>query len=1412
MKIFYRFLYLLLIIFFLGFRNTYSVSWNKVTTIPPPYDQNYWLDINFLNSQYGWICGFNGMVIRTTDGGQTWAGSSVPFFNQLESIQFTSLSTGYTSGPQKIFKSIDGGVSWTDITPPTAIEIWGLNFYDDNNGLAVGGGCIDPQVFWKTTDGGSTWTGFVVDTVPNSGLTHVIMYNPNGLCYATSSGRLWKSLDGGVTWSVMSVSGPDLWQEYISNIGNSFLVPYAGLDCSGQGNNGGIHFTTDAGATWNHYSTGVPMFGTFLTGTKAGWGCGYDMAVYYTSDAGVTWQLKNCGIEEGKNMDCLWFRSPNDGWVVGEGVYRLGPDWQTVTKLNMSYGDVCIPGSRLDTVWVKNYSFDNAVTIATNLYGINFEDFSIVSPTGSFPVSACDSEMIIIQFNPKTTGFKDAKLGVSAIGGNSFIIDLVGNAMQATTKPDDTLLIINPAYCGIPASDSIRWTTNSIDNIITDIQKDSGAVDITFASLLPLNVYASGVFTNFTAVLPDTGWFTTRFKVILFPCLKDTLITVQAYGVSPILSADDKLFFNVNCSLETLDTLPIYNTGNSELIISGYNINQSNTVFSFEGWVSGRDFPITIKPGEGDSIIIKYSPSMFGSHNAVLSLINNDSTYKRGRKNPFYIALSGIIVSTNLFPKDTLIDLGNICIGDSADFSITIENLWNMTAALQKPVYNNKIYKMSLADSTFPIQLSQNDSIICRIRFKPDSSGQYLDTINIGSAPCNQDIKIVIKANCVRSELSSFPVSINEILQTGIPLKKTIKLYAAGNINLTIKNIYLKPGDNNWTINYSPNLPYNMNQGDSAIFDIEINALKDTIFKGNICFQTESLCPSELCIPLNLLSHSIWLTTSIDSINFETQKCSSIMVFDTISITNKGIFPDTIVQFELAPQGGPFSIVNPPTLPHIIGEGVKEDYIIEFNTINEGDFNANLIIDSKNLKGLVIKVPISSGYHTVVTKPDDVTYDFGNAEPCDDSLFYYFTYTNTGTLTDSLVIRKQNNLPGFDINPGKSFVIPAGDSIQIELAAIPSLFDSIGKYTENYLVTSNVCSFIHNITASINIIRPRLTIEPPILDFGEVWIDDSLVDYINVKNTSGFIKTITSINLIPASLQFKSNINLPVKVFPDSTIRIPITFTAKNEGNDSCIIQIIEESSCIDSTYIKLMANVPPEIYNTAVKIGNYRGVPGDTINIAMELLNAVPRIKPTHLDFKITYDKYLMFPINVEAKLNNAWQNVQFNDNGGSISGSLDSGYAENIFQNTGNILYFENIILKSYPDSTTLAIADFTPITIKKINITKYDGSLKVDSVCSGTGGFHLFLAPDLKTSLNNPVISADKLVILSQEPREQTVFSEIRNLMGDVVLRNTDITSKINPEIDIDISSLPNGVYFITLVSNYGLMKRYKFLIVR
>lgn len=328
------------IVLSLGILNSATSQWQKITNIPAPFNNGYYLDVFFLpsNPQYGWISGFNGYVLRTTDGGITWQGTEIFQNPMLESIHFVTTKIGFASGGNGIYKSIDGGASWRDVTPVSnAFTMWGCFFVNQNVGMVVAGGCSgDGQTFFRTTNGGNSWTEFH-SNIPNSGMTDIMLYTQDGLGYGSSSGIIWKTTDGGRTWGVFSQTGPNYWQEEITNIKNSFLVPTSGEDCSGQRDDKGeLRFSNDGGNTWRRYQTYHSMFGSFLINETSGWGVGDGASVYYTSDAGLTWQNRNCGIDPGDNLDDTWFITDSLGWAVGQGVYKTNFQNPPTVKITAS--------------------------------------------------------------------------------------------------------------------------------------------------------------------------------------------------------------------------------------------------------------------------------------------------------------------------------------------------------------------------------------------------------------------------------------------------------------------------------------------------------------------------------------------------------------------------------------------------------------------------------------------------------------------------------------------------------------------------------------------------------------------------------------------------------------------------------------------------------------------------------------------------------------------------------------------------------------------------------------------------------------------------------------------------------------------------------------------------------------------
>lgn len=362
-------------------------SWEKVPNLPSQVQNTYLLDVFFLkdNPNFGWACGYNGHVLRTTNGGATWLFSAAPVSFQAESIVFLNDKTGYLSGDDMVFKSTDGGATWRQLSLGALPNVWGCAFYDDQNGVAVGGGCTGTLHFYRTTNGGTSWSQ-TTQSGFDSGLSDAVIYS-DGLGYAVSSGLVWRTLDFGSTWDLYSEMNHRNWQEDISHLDYSFLIPMSnGCDGSNIGQ-GAIFFSTDLGLNWTSHVTPNKLYGSFLTGERSGWAVGKNRSIYHTTNAGKDWELDNCGIETGDNLDDCYFFNDSTGFVVGDGIYYRIKDTRRYFPIAPSKDTVLCEGQSLV---IKLYGKYDHYQWSTGEYG----DSIIVTQTGRYFIrgtSQCDS-------------------------------------------------------------------------------------------------------------------------------------------------------------------------------------------------------------------------------------------------------------------------------------------------------------------------------------------------------------------------------------------------------------------------------------------------------------------------------------------------------------------------------------------------------------------------------------------------------------------------------------------------------------------------------------------------------------------------------------------------------------------------------------------------------------------------------------------------------------------------------------------------------------------------------------------------------------------------------------------------------------------------------------------------------------
>ena len=228
--------------------------------------------VSVVDDQTAWASGSKGTVLRTLDGGSTWAilpvpGAEATDFRDIEAIGPDEAVVMGIDRPAKIFRTTDGGKTWTqtyaDDSPGIFLD--GLAFFDGRNGLAVGDPMDGRFFFISTTDGGATWTPLPPESRPPgrdgeaafaaSGTSLAVLGKDRvWLSTGGSASRVWRSEDRGHHWEPVS-SGLLEGSSSAGGFSVAFLDERTGITVGGDykaeaASAGNAAVSADGGKTW----------------------------------------------------------------------------------------------------------------------------------------------------------------------------------------------------------------------------------------------------------------------------------------------------------------------------------------------------------------------------------------------------------------------------------------------------------------------------------------------------------------------------------------------------------------------------------------------------------------------------------------------------------------------------------------------------------------------------------------------------------------------------------------------------------------------------------------------------------------------------------------------------------------------------------------------------------------------------------------------------------------------------------------------------------------------------------------------------------------------------------------------------------------------------------------------------------
>lgn len=296
--------------------------------------------VHFPSPEKGWAVGHDGLILHSSDGGQSWQKQLDGYALNEQVIEVAERIVAQVRGTLEELQSdenadeydiedaefaleeaefmLEGAMDDADAGPVRPLlDVW---FRNESEGYVAG----SYGMLLHTTNAGETWT-LVSDRMDNPEAFHLnqIQPAPDGTLFvAGESGFVFRSGDGGMTWDSLEPGYPGSWYGLV-------VVPGDGeeYELLVYGLQGHVYRSTDRGDSWQAVDAGTQV--TLTTGTLLS-----DGSVVLAGHGGTILvrppgqtQFMQADNPDRRVISAIQQRGNGDLIVVGLGGIRLaGPD------------------------------------------------------------------------------------------------------------------------------------------------------------------------------------------------------------------------------------------------------------------------------------------------------------------------------------------------------------------------------------------------------------------------------------------------------------------------------------------------------------------------------------------------------------------------------------------------------------------------------------------------------------------------------------------------------------------------------------------------------------------------------------------------------------------------------------------------------------------------------------------------------------------------------------------------------------------------------------------------------------------------------------------------------------------------------------------------------------------------------
>ena len=491
--------------------------------------------------------------VQTHDGSdlpdRTVAGSIIDSYGN-----FYIVGGHNSSGQDEMYKSTDGGQSWSQITinDPTGVNIWDTTMLADTSGniylLAGNRGSDRVNEVWKSIDQGENWTEVSVSGDVFSARVYPVGFTDSNNNFYLIGGRdssnvrkddVWKSTDRGQTWTQVAsgnrFSGRATFAAAIDSNDNIYVI---GGDTT-EGIKNDIWKSSDGGASW----TEVAVTGEYFRARHR-----HTVTIDNNDNIYVIGGFPNVpGHTNSNGLDDIW-KSSDDGQTWA----RLTPVLSTDTSALISATD------SESSLTISNSTFEEVSTGSGQLSGTMTLDYA---NTG-FNVNA-----------GSTVGFSHYSVSPSLPSG------LTLKAVVSTTDPTIIEVTILGTATNHNIGDSVPTTTLTLNstlfssNLPTDRMADFTINFKSTANIISSTYVFSETVSN-NGAISGTALYEFEHSTLslgLGTALTDTHVTIP--------SIPSGLSYSIQVSDTTSNIIELTFTGSASPNTTAQNISGGTITF-----------------------------------------------------------------------------------------------------------------------------------------------------------------------------------------------------------------------------------------------------------------------------------------------------------------------------------------------------------------------------------------------------------------------------------------------------------------------------------------------------------------------------------------------------------------------------------------------------------------------------------------------------------------------------------------------------------------------------------------------------------------------------------------------------------------------------------------------------------------